>query len=277
MTSPAASSSHRAVFLDVDGTYAHHGVVPDAHVEAVRAARRAGHVVLLCTGRPLSLLPDRITAAGFDGYVAGAGAYAVLGDEVLLDTRFPADLAARTIAALDAAGALFLLEGPYATHARPATLAAMADHLPARGDAAAGRQDITASITAVEDVGAVAFGKVTTFHADAPLAEVAAAIGPEVAVIPSSIPDLGPGAGELFLSHVHKAVGIAVVAERLGLAREDVVAFGDGLNDLEMLAYAGVGVAIEGADDAVLAVADRVARGPWEAGLADAFVELGLA
>ena len=43
-----------------------------------------------------------------------------------------------------------------------------------------------------------------------------------------------------------------------------------------MLAYAGVGVAIEGAAPALLAVADKVAAGPEHAGLVAAFIELGL-
>ncbi|WP_062517347.1 HAD hydrolase family protein [Demequina gelatinilytica] len=276
MTSPAPASSRRAIFLDVDGTYAHHGIVPEAHADAVRAARAAGHLVLLCTGRPVSLLTDRIIAAGFDGYVAGAGAYAVVDGEVLLDTRFPGDLSARALRVLADAGALFLLEGPHATHAHPATVDAMATHLPQRGEEGAGRRDLTAAITRTEDLAGVSFGKITTFHAEVPVGAIADAIGPEVAVIPSSIPDLGPGAGEIFLAHVHKAVGVAAVVERLGLAREHVIAFGDGLNDVEMLEYAGIGVAIEGGDDAALAVADRTAAGPRQSGLAKAFAELGL-
>ncbi|WP_062004977.1 MULTISPECIES: HAD family hydrolase [Arthrobacter] len=63
-----------AVFLDVDGTYADYGVVPDAHVRAVRSARAAGHKVFLCTGRPVSMLPEHILEAGFDGLIASAGA-----------------------------------------------------------------------------------------------------------------------------------------------------------------------------------------------------------
>ncbi|WP_062521308.1 HAD-IIB family hydrolase [Demequina silvatica] len=280
MTSPAPASSRRAVFLDVDGTYAHHGAVPDAHVDAVRSARRAGHLVLLCTGRPVSLLPDHLTAAGFDGYVAGAGAYVVLGDEVLVDTRFPAALAERAIDALDSHGALYFLEAPEATHARPATIAAMSAYLPRgaapSGQEARGRRDVTSALRPSEDLAGIRFGKVTSFHAEAPLIDIARAIGPEVAVIPSSIPDLGPGAGEMFLADVHKAVGIAAVLARLGLTREQVVAFGDGPNDLEMLEYAGVGVAIEGSAPELLALADHVAASPAEAGLAAAFAQLGL-
>ena len=55
-----------------------------------------------------------------------------------------------------------------------------------------------------------------------------------------------------------------------------MIAFGDGLNDVEMLELAGIGVAIEGADPRVLAAADRTARGPEHEGLVAAFAELGL-
>ncbi|SEI98547.1 HAD hydrolase family protein [Demequina mangrovi] len=280
MTSPAPASSRRAVFLDVDGTYAHHGKVPDAHVDAVRAARRAGHVVLLCTGRPASLLPDAITSAGFDGYVAGAGAYAELDGEVLLDTRFPAHLAARARAALEAHGALYFLEAPDATYAYPSAIETMQTYLPRRSVHSRaeeeGRKAVTSALRPTEDLSDVVFGKITTFHAETPLPEIAAEIGPEVSVIPSSIPDLGPGAGEMFLTGVHKASGIVAVIERLGLAPEHVVAFGDGPNDFEMLELAGTAVAIEGSSPALLALADHVAAPPEQAGLAAAFAELGL-
>ena len=64
--------------------------------------------------------------------------------------------------------------------------------------------------------------------------------------------------------------------EELGMSREQVVAFGDGLNDLEMLEFARLAVAIEGSDPRVIAAADRVIPGPERAGLAPAFAELGL-
>jgi hydroxymethylpyrimidine pyrophosphatase-like HAD family hydrolase len=64
----------RAIFLDIDGTYADHGLAPEAHVTAVRTARRLGHLVFVCTGRPLSMVPGHILEAGFDGSITGAGA-----------------------------------------------------------------------------------------------------------------------------------------------------------------------------------------------------------
>jgi len=103
-----------------------------------------------------------------------------------------------------------------------------------------------------------------------------AEVGEQLAVLPSSVPALGEEAGEIFLAGVHKAVGMEAIVRRLGLARGDVIGFGDGLNDLEMLEYAGVGVAIEGSHERLLAVADRTAAGPEVEGLVQAFAELGL-
>src|SRR5690606_16658695 len=57
---------------------------------------------------------------------------------------------------------------------------------------------------------------------------------------------------------VSKATGLAKVAERLGIRREDVLAIGDGSNDLEMLSWAGRGVAMGNAAGEVKEVADDV-------------------
>ncbi|GAA4978413.1 HAD family hydrolase [Actinopolymorpha pittospori] len=57
---------------------------------------------------------------------------------------------------------------------------------------------------------------------------------------------------------VSKATGLAKIAERLGVEREDVLAIGDGDNDAEMLSWAGRGVAMGNAAMEVKEVADDV-------------------
>ncbi len=274
------ASRRRAVFLDVDGTYAVHGAAPAGHVAVVRAARDAGNLVFLCTGRPLSMLPQHLLDAGFDGLVAAGGAYALLGDEVLLDIRFPADLAALTVRVMDGHGTAYLLEAPEAVYAATGSVARLKEafgaHLAEEPDATSVVTDIFASVRVVPDTAAVSFAKVSVVASDVSVWRLGTDIGEQVAVLPTSIPALGDSAGEIFLPGVHKARGMEAIATRLGLAREDVIGFGDGLNDLEMLEYAGVGVAIEGSDERVLAVADRTAAGPEQEGLVQAFAELGL-
>jgi 5-amino-6-(5-phospho-D-ribitylamino)uracil phosphatase len=65
-----------------------------------------------------------------------------------------------------------------------------------------------------------------------------------------------------------KGTGLTYVADRLGLDLERIVAFGDGENDIELLEAAGFGIAIEGADASLLAVADATCAGPVGEGVA---------
>jgi 5-amino-6-(5-phospho-D-ribitylamino)uracil phosphatase len=57
---------------------------------------------------------------------------------------------------------------------------------------------------------------------------------------------------------VDKAAGLEVACQRYGVAAKDVLAIGDGYNDIEMLQWAGRGVAMGGAPPDVLAAADHV-------------------
>lgn len=55
-----------------------------------------------------------------------------------------------------------------------------------------------------------------------------------------------------------KVAGIEAYMARYGIRREEVIAFGDGENDIEMLRFAGIGVAMGNAGDEVKASADYI-------------------
>lgn len=63
---------------------------------------------------------------------------------------------------------------------------------------------------------------------------------------------------EISAPSVTKATGLAEVAARCGVTAADVIAFGDMPNDVEMLRWAGHGVAMANAHPAVLRAADEV-------------------
>lgn len=73
---------------------------------------------------------------------------------------------------------------------------------------------------------------------------------------------LAPGVGKL------RGVGSAL--ERLGIGWSEVLAIGDYLNDLEMIRRAGIGVAMGGAPEAVIAAADHVTLPQGQGGVARA-------
>lgn len=271
----------KAIFLDFDGTYADHGVVPTAHAEAVTRARAAGHLVFLCTGRPKPMLPARVTSVGFDGLVAAAGGYVEIDGEVVTDHRFPKELSAKVIDQLDRRDGVYLLESPEAIMAPPGTKDRL-QHILLRvlrsgeDGSAQGARDIMNRVVETDDLSDCSFSKVTCFKADGSMSELADQIGPSIAMIPSSLNGLGDGSGELYLPEINKAVGIKAVLQHLGLDRNDVIAIGDGHNDLEMIEFAGLGIAVHGAPPEVAAVADLMIAGPTGEGVAQVFAELGL-
>lgn len=67
---------------------------------------------------------------------------------------------------------------------------------------------------------------------------------------------------------VSKATALAKIARRLGVEQADVLAIGDGQNDLEMLAWAGRGVAMGNALPNVQEVADAVTKSRVDDGVA---------
>ena len=76
------------------------------------------------------------------------------------------------------------------------------------------------------------------------------------------------GLVEMSPQGVTKATGLAEVARALGVATGDVVAFGDMPNDLEMLRWAGHGVAMGNAHPVLLEAADEVTASNGDDGLA---------
>ena len=68
-----------------------------------------------------------------------------------------------------------------------------------------------------------------------------------------------PGYLEFAAPDANKATGLAVVASRLGISPQEVIAFGDGNNDVAMLRWAGLGVAMSHARPAAIEAADVVA------------------
>lgn len=73
---------------------------------------------------------------------------------------------------------------------------------------------------------------------------------------------------ELVPKNVDKAASLSFLLSRLQLTRNDLIACGDGFNDLSMIQYAGLGVAMENAHHDIRKAADFVTRSNDEDGVA---------
>ena len=85
-----------------------------------------------------------------------------------------------------------------------------------------------------------------------------------------------PAYCEVVAAGASKADAVAFLRRELGIAADDVIAFGDGENDLPMLEAAGISVAMGNANEALKRAADLVTSSSDEDGVARALARLGL-
>ena len=73
-----------------------------------------------------------------------------------------------------------------------------------------------------------------------------------------------------------KAKGIDIIANHFGFKIEEIMAFGDGGNDISMLSHAGIGVAMGDANENVKAAADYITEPVENDGILKALYKFGV-
>jgi hydroxymethylpyrimidine pyrophosphatase-like HAD family hydrolase len=81
---------------------------------------------------------------------------------------------------------------------------------------------------------------------------------------------------DIMLQDSDKSKGVMSVLDYYGLKPEEAMSLGDGQNDVEMLSYTGIGVAVGRADPAAKKAADYVTDDIDDDGWAKAFIHYGL-
>ena len=256
----------RLVATDVDGT-----LLDPYDLVTPRAAGVIGRLVaegvafVLVTGRPPRWIPPivaQLPAARLAVCANGAVLYDAAEDRVLwsrtLDPATLADLAVVITETLP--DCRLAVEGVGGS--------AAGDHFVAEPDyvhAWVGADSHVVPRSALLERPAV---KMLIRSAEMTSAAMLAALAPAVGDLADLTFSHPRGLVEVSPPGVTKATGLAEVAERLGIAAADVVAFGDMPNDLEMLRWAGHGVAMGNAHPALRDVADEVTASNADEGLA---------
>ncbi len=98
--------------------------------------------------------------------------------------------------------------------------------------------------------------------------EAIAAVARDLAGQRASVSVSGDWVVEVSPAGVNKAAALAELCDELGIDAAEVVAFGDHLNDLPMLSWAGAGVAVANAHPEVIDLADEVTAANDDDGVA---------
>jgi Cof subfamily protein (haloacid dehalogenase superfamily) len=251
------------VASDVDGTLLDpvDRVTPRT-LAVLRRAAAAGVPLVLVTGRPPRWIPPVVAQIGVAGLAVcanGAVVYDAATDRVIsartLDPVTLADLAAVVAVVLPQAGLAVELVHPVPSFvAEPSYRHAWvgSDH------------EIRPRAELVTRPAVKMLVRDPRMRSEEIVAALAPAVGSAVDLTFSH----PGGLVEIAAPGVTKAVGLAEVAAVVGVAAPDIVAFGDMPNDLEMLRWAGHGVAMGNAHPALKDVADEVTATNAEDGLA---------
>ncbi|MGE9213485.1 Cof-type HAD-IIB family hydrolase [Exiguobacterium aurantiacum] len=253
--------------------------MPESAKEAVRQARQNGHLVFLSTGRSKAELFSDILDVGFDGIIGAAEGYIELEEEVLYHQQVSVDDLSHLISFFTEHGIDFYLEsndGLLAGGNAKARVATMIDELMANNPEASatierGLKPFHDAMMEGVDLVRPDVNKISFLGSSVPLDVIEQEFASRFTVIPSTVAVFGANSGELSIPGVNKATAIATLLEHLGLERAQTFAYGDGLNDIEMLEYVEVGVAMGNAKPEVKRVADDVTDAYDQDGLANSF------
>lgn len=255
----------KAVFFDIDGTlvsFRTHAI-PESAKEAIRQLRRQGIKVFIATGRHWRVI-NNLGGLEFDGYITLNGSCCYAGKDKVIYRR--------TIPSEDVGRLLRLEEGPeafpcifvqengmfinYVNELTEEVFRLLNFPEPPQCDL---REALR-----VENFQLIAF-----FKADQEERIMQQLPGCEATRWNPLFTDVVPAGGS-------KRIGMEKMLEYFGMDREECMALGDGGNDIPMLEYAGIGVAMGNACEEVQQKADFVTRSVDEDGVAYALRHFGL-
>lgn len=274
--------SDTIIFLDIDGTLTPPGsnIPPDSALAAIRAAQKKGHRVALCSGRNYGMLSP-LLVYGFDGVIASAGGYILAGDRLVYDCPMTPSQQQKALEAFRTSGVYRTVEsrdGSYTDEGFKDFLR-NSDKKSGNSEMARWREQLEQSlnIRPMAEYGGEPLYKIVFMSPSMErLAAPRAALEDEFDFCIQEADAAGVINGELINKRFNKGTAVRRLCEFWGVPPENTIAFGDSMNDWEMLKTAGLSICMENGSEKLRQIADEVCPAVEEDGLYKAFEKHGL-
>ncbi len=262
---------NKIIFFDVDGTLVDvrpsQEYIPASTIEAVRLAQANGHKCVLCTGRSKAEIYPHILELGFDGIIGAGGGFVEYHDTMLYHHHVEDQVIEHVIQYFESHGFDYYVESNEGIFA--------SSHLKDRlieifyGDVINDEQarqklqdEPNHFIDALtlgqslhrDDINKICFLENTKI----PFQNIIEEFKDELNIIHCTVPAFGDESGELSIKDINKAYAIEHLLKHLNMSKTDTFAFGDGLNDIDMLDYCEVGIAVGNSKEKLKEIADYV-------------------
>jgi Cof subfamily protein (haloacid dehalogenase superfamily) len=252
----------KIVFFDLDDTLLNHRKqVPESAKQAIQTLQNRGVDVAIATGRAPAMFMDVIKELEIQSFVSSNGSYAVYRGEVVFKNILDHD----ALHALEAIAQKKRHPMAYSDHKllwvnkenHPQVARTMGDlqvDHPIFEPLFSRNREVYASLVFCEEAEEAYIREFQQFR---------------MIRWHQNALDLLPAGGS-------KARGIQMLLERTGIKQEDTFAFGDGLNDIEMLKFVGTGVAMGNACNEAKDASDLITRSVSDDGIKHGLEMVGL-
>ena len=238
----------KVLFFDIDGTLLNSELkIPEGVKKELKRLKDAGHYLFVASGRPLAFISNQIIEAGFDSFVLCNGAHVELNHKIIFENRIPYEKVIGLMKMLESVDCEYNYETATDCYIDLAyhnfiEFFKICDIRHEKLITNFDKEEVMHRTLKIEINAKKDHDKIIDYIADKFYFDHhGTANSFEICALDTS-----------------KATGVEKVLEHLKIDKDHSYAFGDGLNDLEMIKYVGHGIAMKNAVDQLKEVADEV-------------------
>lgn len=249
----------KAIFFDIDGTLVgfKKKIISDDTVSALNELRNRGIKLFVASGRCRSLMTN-LKDYEFDGYISMNGTYATCGDKTVWKNPLEDDIV-RTISRVNESKKIACVafgESKVAINLE---------------------NEISKSVNSLLKINDLEQMNMEDMLSLMPVYQATVYIGREDFIIyPAHVRERilaqswHPSMTDINPIGISKATAVRAVSDYLGISRKETMSFGDGGNDVDMLKYTGISVAMGSAGDELKKESDYITSDADEDGVVHA-------
>ena len=272
----------KLIFLDIDGTLTEPGsnIPPVSAREAVQQAQANGHKVILCSGRNYGMLSP-LLQYGFDGLVGSSGGYIEYGGKVVYDCPMTSEQQNKVLSVFEESGIYRTVESKTGTYTDEGFKVFLQENAKASGNSEflRWREQLEKDLGILpmsEYQGEPIYKLVFMCQDGEQLQKPRQLLEGEFNFCIQDTDQFGILNGELINRKFDKGTAVRKLSEYLHIPLENTIAFGDSMNDLEMIETASLGICMGNGSPALKKIADSVCPPVSKDGLHTSFHQLGL-
>ncbi|MDT8859733.1 Cof-type HAD-IIB family hydrolase [Alkalihalobacillus sp. MEB130] len=259
--------SYKILFLDIDGTILRPDhTIEQSTIEAVSQVQEKGIEVFLATGRPLHEIREIGETLKINSFIGYNGAYAVHKNNDILKEKIEGEMIQYFLKTAEENGheaILYTNKKNVLTSLDSEILTEFIEYFHLR-------HNVLYSSEFLHDILGVSL--VNVGEKEQEKYEKWGGIH----LSPVNVGGFKEHAYDVIRDKVNKGYAVEKVLQVLGISKEEAIAFGDGMNDKEMLAYVGEGFAMGNAQQELFAYAKHKTTDVTDSGIFNGLKSLGL-